>query len=314
MIYVPATDHSVRLVKYDYVFCDESQDFSLVQHEFIKKCIARHGRLITVGDPRQAIYGFAGADANSYSKLSSVNGSSVRMPLSVCYRCDKNIVNEAKKIVSEIEPYDDAANGVVRDGSLLELRHGDWILCRNVRPLVAAYVWLVRNKIKCKIKGKEIGEGLIALIDKVGGTTLADLERGLREERQSIYDRLLARGVKKPTYHPKMELIEERQDILRFLIDEVSSVRELRDMIGSIFDDDCDGILLSTIHKAKGLENDRVFFIIPELIPSKYAVMDWQLEQEQNLKYVAITRARHELIYVNGSTYMNDLTARLFLQ
>ena len=111
MIYVPATDHSVRLVKYDYVFCDESQDFSLVQHEFIKKCIARHGRLITVGDPRQAIYGFAGADANSYSKLSSVNGSSVRMPLSVCYRCDKNIVNEAKKIVSEIEPYDDAANG-----------------------------------------------------------------------------------------------------------------------------------------------------------------------------------------------------------
>jgi superfamily I DNA/RNA helicase len=314
MIYVPATDLSVRLVKYDYVFCDESQDFSLVQHEFIKKCIARHGRLITVGDPRQAIYGFAGADANSYSKLSSVNGSSVRMPLSVCYRCDKNIVNEAKKIVSEIEPYDDAANGVVRDGSLLELRHGDWILCRNVRPLVAAYVWLVRNKIKCKIKGKEIGEGLIALIDKVGGTTLADLERGLREERQSIYDRLLARGVKKPTYHPKMELIEERQDILRFLIDEVSSVRELRDMIGSIFDDDCDGILLSTIHKAKGLENDRVFFIIPELIPSKYAVMDWQLEQEQNLKYVAITRARHELIYVNGSTYMNDLTARLFIQ
>lgn len=314
MIYVPATDSSVRLVKYDYVFCDESQDFSLVQHEFIKKCIARHGRLITVGDPRQAIYGFAGADANSYSKLSSVNGSSVRMPLSVCYRCDKNIVNEAKKIVSEIEPYDDAANGVVRDGSLLELRHGDWILCRNVRPLVAAYVWLVRNKIKCKIKGKEIGEGLIALIDKVGGTTLADLERGLREERQSIHDRLLARGVKKPTYHPKMELIEERQDILRFLIDEVSSVRELREMIGSIFDDDCDGILLSTIHKAKGLENDRVFFIIPELIPSKYAVMDWQLEQEQNLKYVAITRARHELIYVNGSKYMNDLTARLFLQ
>lgn len=53
MIYVPVTDPSVRLKKYDYVFCDESQDFSICQHEFIKRCINRRGRLITVGDRNQ---------------------------------------------------------------------------------------------------------------------------------------------------------------------------------------------------------------------------------------------------------------------
>lgn len=314
MIYVPATDGTVRLVKYEFVFCDESQDFSLAQHEFIKRCIARRGRLVTVGDPRQAIYGFAGADAESYSKLGNLNGHTVQMPLSVCYRCDESIVLEAKKLVRNIEPKEDARVGTVRNGSMQDIRSGDWILCRNVRPLIAVYVWLIRNHVKCKIKGRDIGEGLLALIAKVGGDTLPDLERNLKQERQDLYDRLIARGVKKPTYHPKMEVLQERCDILNFLMDEVTTVRELRDMIDGIFAEDCEGVLLSTIHKAKGLENDRVFFILPELIPSKYAIMDWQLEQEQNLKYVAITRARHELVYVTQDTYTRDLTARLFVQ
>ena len=53
MIYVPVTDPSIRFKKYDYVFCDESQDFSICQHQFIKNCLNRKGRLVTVGDKRQ---------------------------------------------------------------------------------------------------------------------------------------------------------------------------------------------------------------------------------------------------------------------
>ena len=36
--------------------------------------------------------------------------------------------------------------------------------------------------------------------------------------------------------------------------------------------------------------------------------MDWQFEQEMNLKYVAITRAEEELIYVNGKQFLQDIT------
>ena len=94
MIYVPVTDESVRLQKYDYVFCDESQDFSVCQQLFIKMSLSRKGRLVTVGDRNQAIYGFAGADADSYDKLSNINGEAIKMPLSVSYRCGKRIIAE----------------------------------------------------------------------------------------------------------------------------------------------------------------------------------------------------------------------------
>ena len=80
------------------------------------------------------------------------------MPLSVCYRCGKNIVCEAQKIVPEIQFNDTAVDGMVTyDGSLQELQRGDWVLCRNLRPLVATYLWLLKNKIKSKIRGKDIG-------------------------------------------------------------------------------------------------------------------------------------------------------------
>ena len=114
MIYVPVTDPSIRFKKYDYVFCDESQDFSICQHKFIKNCLNRKGRLTTVGDKRQAIYGFAGADAESYDRLANINGQAIKLPLSVSYRCAVNIVKEAQKIVPEISYAPHAIEGIVK--------------------------------------------------------------------------------------------------------------------------------------------------------------------------------------------------------
>ena len=309
MIFVPVTDGSVRLNKYEYVLCDESQDFSLCQHQFIKKCIGRNGRLITVGDPNQAIYGFAGADANSYNELANLNGVSIKMPLSVCYRCGKKIVEEAQKIVPEIQYSDKAIDGFVTfEGSLQEIRRGDWVLCRNLRPLVQTYLWFLKNKVKSKIRGRDIGEGILVLINKTGAKTLEQLDERLKLEEVKLINKLKDKGVKRPSYHPKMELLQQRIDVIKCLCGEVDSVKELKAVISDIFTDEVKGILLSTIHKAKGLENKRIFFLCPELIPSKYATMDWQYEQEQNLMYVGITRAEEELIYVNGKQFLQDIT------
>ena len=175
MIYYPYFDSSIRRKKYDYVFCDESQDFSLAQQDIIQGALNRKGRLITVGDPCQAIYGFAGADIDSYDKLSNLNGNSVSLPLSVCYRCAKSIVIEAQNIVPWIQYAPNAEMGCVREGSLTEVKRGDWILCRNLRPLVETYLWLLKNKVKSKIRGKDIGEGIIALISKTGAKTISGL-------------------------------------------------------------------------------------------------------------------------------------------
>lgn len=314
MIYVPVTDKSVRLQKYDYVFCDESQDFSLCQQLFIKNSLSRKGRLITVGDRNQAIYGFAGADANSYDKLCNLNGAAIKMPLSVSYRCAKKIVEEAQQIVPEIKYADNAIDGHVwQDGSLTEIRQGDWILCRNLKPLVQTYLWLMKNKIKSKIKGKDIGEGIISLIVKTGARTIPELFEGIEREENKLLEKLQKRGVRHPAYHPKMELLFQRVEVIQCLSEEVDDVKELKRLIEDIFSDEIKGIMLSTIHKAKGLENNRIFFLIPELIPSKFATMDWQYEQEENLRYVAITRAKRELIYVHTNTFLEDIKGKVFL-
>lgn len=314
MIYQPYIDPTIRKRKFDYVFCDESQDFSLAQQEIIRGALNRKGRLITVGDENQAIYGFAGADTDSYSKLAELNGYSRAMPLSVCYRCDRSIVLEAQEIVPQIEYAPDAAMGVVREGSLTEISRGDWILCRNLKPLVVAYLWLMKNKIKAKIKGKDIGEGIVALIIKTGAKTLSGLHHLLDAEEAKIFKKLKDRGVKHPLLHPKMELFKQRRDVIECLMVEVETVKNLVKMINNIFADDVKGIMLTTIHKSKGLENDRIFFLCPELLPSQFATQPWQLEQEQNLKYVAITRARHQLIYVSGSTLKEDILTNIELK
>ena len=62
-----------------------------------------------------------------------------------------------------------------------------------------------------------------------------------------------------------------------------------------IIEDNEPTLTLSTCHKAKGREWQRVAILEPELMPSKWARQDWQYQQEQNLIYVAYTRTQSEL-------------------
>lgn len=314
MIYQPIVDSHIRLRKYDYVFCDESQDFSKAQQELIRNSLNRKGRLITVGDKYQGIYGFCGADSDSYERLSELNGKSVNMPLSVCYRCSKEVVKEAQKIVPEISYAPNANKGEVKIGCMCDdLRQGDWILCRNLKPLVQTYLWLMKNKIKSKVKGKDIGEGILGMINKTGAKTLRGMWTILELDKEKLFKKLEKRGVRHPSLHPKMELLNQRLEVIECLSDEVANVDELKKLIRNIFSDEIKGIMLSTIHKAKGLENDRILFICPELIPSKYATNDWMLQQERNLFYVAITRAKNDLIYVFENDFKKDIKSTINL-
>jgi superfamily I DNA/RNA helicase len=71
--------------------------------------------------------------------------------------------------------------------------------------------------------------------------------------------------------------------------------------IDALFADGATGVLtLATYHRSKGREWDRVFlFEHYRRCPSKYARQDWQKLQEDNLAYVAFTRAKQELWFYN---------------
>ena len=313
MVFVPASDPTLRLYKYDYVFCDESQDFSPAQQRFIQRMLKPTTRLVTVGDPRQAIYGFAGADVRSYEKLRNLGGESITLPLSVSYRCSRRIIREAQEIVPQLQPAPGAAEGIVREGSLDKIKDGDWIVCRNLRPLVETYLWLVRNRMKAYIRGRDIAAGLMSFVRSLGARNLDALSKNMDKELERVRIRLMKRGIRRPELHPSMIALEERISVVTVVAETVRSVDELIKTIDGIFSDDTKkGVLLSTIHKVKGLETDCVYFLLPELLPSKYAVQPWQIEQEQNLRYVALTRARKELVYVSGENWSKSLSDKVY--
>lgn len=80
--------------------------------------------------------------------------------------------------------------------------------------------------------------------------------------------------------------------------------------------ENCEGVAVTTMHSAKGLEYDVV--LIPDanegLSPYKKAVLPEEIEEERRMFYVAMTRARHHLhIYEVKEYYNKELEPSRFL-
>jgi superfamily I DNA/RNA helicase len=106
--------------------------------------------------------------------------------------------------------------------------------------------------------------------------------------------------------HNSFILFYEKHLLINTVItnDNITDCNNLISKIRQIFLDNSTGICLSTIHKAKGLECNRVFIIDREkTMPSKYAKLPWQKEQEFNLQYVAFTRAKNYLGFISDWSF-----------
>ncbi len=93
--------------------------------------------------------------------------------------------------------------------------------------------------------------------------------------------------------------LHDRVDTINALAHNAEIVDDLHKRITQIFSDNVEGIVFCTIHRAKGLESQKIFILKPELLPHPMAKQEWQQKQERNLKYVAITRAQGELYWVS---------------
>lgn len=286
--------------KYDVVFIDEAQDISTLQRELILSFVKpKGGRLISVGDRNQTIYSFQNASVSNFLSLQGLSNTTI-LPLNLSYRCAKRIVEEANKVFpNSIEALETAPEGIVRNGSFTEARSGDFILCRNNMPLVDVFISFLKKKQKASIKGKDFGEALKALIDKVND--IDQLDEILKKKLDSLLARRMSysAAINNPSY---VNLVEKCQIIER-LYTIWSDMDLLKQHISEIFTEKTEGIVLSTIHKSKGLEAERVFFLDPNLIPSQHAKTEEAFYSEKCLRFVAITRAKKELIYCNSNDY-----------
>lgn len=310
MIYRCILDN-VRLPKFDFVFVDESQDLSRLQQSVVRRIKSRKGRMIAVGDPNQAIYGFAGADVGSYFRMKELFPNTVELPLSVNYRCGIRIIVEARKINNKIIAYKGNKKGEVRNGLVNEIKGTDWVLCRNVKPLVLTNLYLLSKGIKSFVKGSDIGVGLVAIVNRAGTTTTSSVISSFKSSVERERLKLIKKGVKNPDNTEKIEMMKQKLDILTVLSEGVSTTKQLNEKIRGIFKEKGVGVCLSTIHKSKGLENDTIFFLCPELIPSKFAEQPWEFQQEKNLEYVAITRAKLKLIYISDYESVVELNKEI---
>ena len=300
MIHLPVY-FDLEAPKYDYVIVDECQDLSHLQMELISKILKPNGRIIGVGDEKQNIYNFAGAAPNSMGILKE-KFNMKEYPLSLTYRVPKKGVELLKQINPEIECPKTAIDGLIREGSIQEAKLGDLIICRNTKPLITAYFQLLQEEKKATIVGKEMEKGLLKIIKDLQHFNSEGASQELRRQLGEIELTLSEQGVGEPKKHWKYNNFNEKVDIIEIFLTRYKSVGEVKNKIEEIFHEDKDAIKLMTIHKSKGLESDRVFFIThfdrTKLIPSKFALSDEQKKQEVHLEYVALSRFKKELIRV----------------
>jgi superfamily I DNA/RNA helicase len=299
MIFLPAVDKSIWVQQFDYIFVDEAQDMSRAQQELIKRLVKRDmfnkytGRTIVVGDEKQSIYSFAGSDHKSFAWFRKFNEPKI-LPLTTTFRCAKKIVEHAQQLVPDIMPRENAPEGIVMKGSIYDAQDGDFILCRTTAPLVVLFFELLAEGKKVTIKGSDIGLSLLDMISKY--KSLSTMGAGLYNELMQMQGVLRKKGVTKFHEYGAYANLHDKVEVLKFMSKQVNDINELRDKIKSVFTENVSGIILSTIHKAKGLEAERVFIIRPDQLPMRVAKA-WMAEQEKNLIYVAMTRAKNELIY-----------------
>lgn len=284
--------HKEDFKQYNVVMLDECQDISPLQFEVVKMCKTPRGRLIAVGDEKQSIYSFMGSNLDSLQAIKNAPNT-VTLPLSMTYRCARDIVDEACKVFPDgIVAAPGAEKGFVGEGAFTDAEEGDFILCRNNAPLVEAFITLLRKGKKCTILGKEFGDELVSLIDSV------DDVWGLEQVLTNMQTKLANKGIKNPMKCEAYDKLDEKVNVLLSLYEYFGDLETVRSRIYDIFVENANrGITLSTIHKSKGLEADRIFFLKPELLPSKYATTDLALYAEKCLQFVAVTRARKSLIY-----------------
>lgn len=316
-----------RFPKFPSVLGDEIQDFSPLNHAMLVESVRPDGRLLMVGDRRQGIYAFRGADANSIAKIKALRSKWIELPLTQTFRVPQVIVNRQLGHAPGFVAAPSNRKGLFVRLPLAsalspdpdELPKWNWsnvaavtpsgarvaVLCRNNAPLLKLAFKLLRQRKSVTILGRDIGRGIVGLTKQLSPSdftpklTLAALVTDWEEREKAL---ALANG-----HEEKLDGIEDRAECIRAVLSypEVDTAGEARRELNKLFANENGAITLSSIHKAKGMEWDVVVLLDPWRMPSKWARDraklgdDSELQQEFNLKYVAETRTKEVLVHAS---------------
>lgn len=294
MVWLPVAQGWVHPL-YDLVCVDEAQDMNLPQLLMASGLVREGGRVCVVGDDRQAIYGFRGAAQNGMRLMQERLNASV-LGLTTTYRCPQSVVALAAEIVKDYRAADSAPVGAVNhigDGLLLDaVKIGDAILSRANAPLLPICLKLLRRGVTARIEGKDIGKTLAGIAKKIRGKSVPHFIAQVN----AWGNREKSRAKRGKHFETRCEVINDQVGCLIAVAEGASNVEEIQSRLLSMFQDSegfaKPAVVLSSVHKAKGLEWSRVFLIAKTFRPNAG-------DEEANIYYVAVTRAKSELTFVS---------------
>lgn len=302
-------------LKFDYVFVDEAQDMSPAQQNLVKKAVHRTTRIIMMGDDHQAINMWCGAEINAMDKLKKRFPSALwhNMTLTTNYRCGKNIIayTNAKNILNGlnfcITPFEKAPKGdVIIGGHLNEIKNGDLVLCRMTAPLMELFLKFKKEGKTVALKGEGIEISLRDFLLNINFDNIDDIYNEAYNSFTELKNKAIAQfncnekdALKIKDVLDSCQLLKIIESMKSYAISKQEMLQIIDDSLKNIDIGNC--ITLSTIHRAKGDESKNVFIICPSLMPSPFMNPNnlQDVYEEKNLQYVALTRAKENLIFVD---------------
>jgi len=301
--------------RYRHLFVDEAQDLNPLQHALLEAIRGGRADLCLVGDPRQAIFGFNGADPQIMNSVEELYAGITILRLRRNYRCSPTIIAAARTVLERTGQTDDSVSSrhdgervtmvesvnehsesktVMRLARDLVGTHRPWrtcaVLARTVAQLTEIAHVLADAGIPANVQGRRgrttaLGAALAEAYANRGPVELAAwVERVTADETA---DPLRARVAETADRY-----IAESPGIpFRAWVDLRAPFDDLEDS------ETIDAIDLLTFHAAKGREWPSVILVGAEvgLVPHSSAVTPAQRDEEARLFYVACTRARDQL-------------------
>lgn len=307
---------------YTNIYCDEVQDFSNIQLNFLKFIKRTKGRYVFIGDFHQAIYNFAGANAQAFNQIPKMFAPVETFDLPICYRCAKSHLSRVNREYGiPILPCDDAPMGFVKTIDKNKIseyaKAGDMVISRKNKWIAEVVLDLARNGTPIFIEDKDMVAAIKRQILSSKCTSVGTLEKFLQKVISNYNKKLfeiVSKNVREGGHEEeRLEAVAETNskiDNTSFLLEILEGYLENHASSDSIskFSNFIDKLLnttpspncvrLCSIHKAKGLEATNVFVLNEAKINYDFRNSKEQNIQEKNLSYIATTRAKEGLYLV----------------
>jgi DNA helicase-2/ATP-dependent DNA helicase PcrA len=319
------TGNRVR-ARYQAVIVDEFQDTDLAQYRLLNALRAGRPLWAVVGDPRQTIYSFKGADPRILEETAQEPGASV-IHLATSYRCGDAILRAANALIGtkygpslqsvSTSPaitaqaaYNDEDEVTQVVGKLRELaRRGVQyeeiaVLYRFNASSPRFEAGLTEAGIPYQVAG---GKSFFEREDIKGALTRfrqhaehASAADGMPLLLDAVGEMGWSReappsmaGARREKWEMLLALVELAERSSKSSADDLLKYLDFLSKTGGGV-----GVTLGTIHAAKGLEWDAVVVagLVEGQLPSAYATTPEEIEEERRLLYVAVTRARKHLV------------------